>query len=286
MLDFQEKPKRLVIIRLAGFTPTEWRVISLPRHGKHECKGKSENLSKFLSQDKHSAVVVCGTQAAPKDQRGKIIGLAYCAPQAVRAEPLISEHMKSSHRSNHGFKYPWGLRIERAVYFKAPYARTDEVLGAILTSKIPRTKYLECDDERIISKILNLEVELEINISETGQVSLPEPSSPEKRPASPTFTYIFRFGTRDCWKIGYSKDLVRRQKEFAQYVPHEVLKEQWSKKPLWKQEWPTKQKAKAVETTLLEAFRSRFKCHGERVQCTSRELKETRDDVLKRFSCP
>lgn len=283
-MDSHRRPEKLAIIRLAGFTPTEWRVISLPRYGKHECKGKSEDLSRFLEQNKNSAVVVCGTSAAPKDQRGRILGLAYCSTQVVQSEPLISEHLKQKHTVDNQFKYPWGLRIQRAVYFKAPYVRTNEILGAELTKKIPRSKYLECDDERIISEILNLETDLEINISEHGQISLLETSSSKERTSSPTFTYIFRFGKRDCWKIGYSKDLARRQREFAQHVPHEVLKEQWSKRPFWMKEWPTKQEAKMAETKLLEAFRNQFECKGERVQCTPEQLRRTRDEALNKIS--
>ena len=192
--------------------------------------------------------------------------------------------MREKHFKNQLFQYPWRLPIKRAVYFAAPYAKTDEILGPELTKRIPRNKYLECDDQAIISKILGIEVELEINFSKVGLVSSPEPLEPDGSPASPTFTYIFRFGNRDCWKIGYSKDLKRRQKEFAQYVPHEVLGEQWDKKPFWKKKWPTKGSAKVVERALLEAFGTRFDCKGERVQCTLQELKKTRDYALERLA--
>lgn len=279
-----KRPQKLAIIRLAGFTPVVWNVISLPRKGKHECKRKSEDLSKFLTENANSAVVICGTAKAPKHQQGKILGLAYCSRQVVRSEPLIAEHLHKEHSRNGRFQYPWGLPIKRAVYFAAPYAETDEILGPELTKRIPRNKYLECEDQAIIAKILGLEVDLEINFSEFGLVSSPESSEPGGDLASPTFTYIFRFGNRDCWKIGYSKDLNRRQREFAQHVPDEVLGEQWGKKPFWTKEWSTKESAKVAERALLEAFRTSFNCKGERVQCTLQQLKTTRDYALKRLA--
>ena len=213
------KPQKLAIIRLAGFTPVVWSVISLPRKGEHECKRKSEDLSKFLTENTNSAVVICGTTKAPKHQQGKILGLAYCSKQVVRSEPLIAKHMREKHFRNQLFQYPWGLPIERAVYFAAPYAETDEILGRELTKRIPRNKYLECNNQTIISKILGLEVELEINFSESGLVSSPEPLEPDESSASPTFLTSFALEIEIVGKL----DTARTSKEDRRNSPSTSL---------------------------------------------------------------
>ncbi len=94
----------------------------------------------------------------------------------------------------------------------------------------------------------------------------------ERDLSGPCFTYAMRFGERDVWKIGLTKDLDRRLKDANSFVPYEVLKEKWD--IVYEQKHASGKKAHAMEQAILRDAEAKYKVHGERVQCTEREVKQ------------
>lgn len=101
----------------------------------------------------------------------------------------------------------------------------------------------------------------------------------ERNAPGPCFTYAMRFGKRNVWKIGLTKDPQRRERDANSFVPHEVLDECWS--IAYQRKHATGTKAWKMEQAILKAAEAKFpgKVLGERVQCTKQELKQLWDAV-------
>lgn len=115
--------------------------------------------------------------------------------------------------------------------------------------------------------------ELDDVVSESGPTTGPRPSSWSgvvvRDVAQDAFTYAFRFGNRDLWKIGHATDVRARLSEVNKHVPHEVLGERWRQVLL--QRWPNEVDAYNMEQHVLGTLRGPSSV-GERVSCTRGKL--------------
>lgn len=91
------------------------------------------------------------------------------------------------------------------------------------------------------------------------------------------WTYVFRFGASNTWKIGFSRDVDKRLREVNRHIPHELLDQRWIHKCAHR--WPTVIGAYTMEQALLFALKD-SRTHGERVSCDELSLDEKWRTVL------
>ena len=101
----------------------------------------------------------------------------------------------------------------------------------------------------------------------------PEPSSWEGSTGRDVnrsaFTYAFRFGRTDIWKIGHAIDVKERLKQVNCHIPPEAVPERWDAK--FQQAWDSETDAYAMEQRVLRTLTA-SRTEGERVRCTEAEL--------------
>jgi len=115
-----------------------------------------------------------------------------------------------------------------------------------------------------------------------GPTRGPEPVWGEtlvRRPEPPlgASVYVFRFGERDVWKIGWATDVASRLADVNRHVPYEVLGERWVK--VHACPCVTAAKAYDAEQRLLAALRTPSSI-GERVHCPPDALQRAWKDIL------
>jgi hypothetical protein len=84
------------------------------------------------------------------------------------------------------------------------------------------------------------------------------------------WTYVFRFGESDVWKIGFAEDVDARLREVNTHIPIELLKVQWCH--FARQRWSTAAVAYEQEQLLL-ADLGWARTERERVRCTEAEIR-------------
>jgi hypothetical protein len=84
-----------------------------------------------------------------------------------------------------------------------------------------------------------------------------------------SFTYVFRFGSSDIWKIGWTTDLDARLADVRRHVPVELTRENWT--PVLSQSHPSQNAAYAMEQHLL-GLMEKHRTEGERVRCSEGEM--------------
>jgi Meiotically up-regulated gene 113 len=99
----------------------------------------------------------------------------------------------------------------------------------------------------------------------TGPVPTDWSSQVVRNAGEPSFTYAFRFGAHDLWKIGHAKDVRGRLAEVNKHVPTEVLREAWTF--AYQHRWPTEPEAHKMEQLLFSKL-EKYRTSGERVQCS------------------
>lgn len=83
------------------------------------------------------------------------------------------------------------------------------------------------------------------------------------------FTYAFRFGNSDIWKIGHAVDIIERIKQVNLHVPSEVIPNAW--KAIYQQKWSDEIEAHTMEQHVLESLKV-YRTIGERVRCTESDI--------------
>jgi hypothetical protein len=87
-----------------------------------------------------------------------------------------------------------------------------------------------------------------------GPTRGPQPSNWESTVSRATegsaYTYVFRFGKKDIWKIGWATDVKARLAQVNEHVPSELLGESWVEG--FKEPRPNQQEAYEMEQRLLE----------------------------------
>ena len=142
---------------------------------------------------------------------------------------------------------------------------------------VPRQEVIERDSLRVLEFPGRLDVGEEhrgIGIID-GPTTGPQPRSWQAvvthDATQSASTYVFRFGSRDLWKIGHAVDVDARLAEVNRHVPHEVLGEAWTL--VLYHPWPNRDMAYEMEQQLLHLLRGPTSI-GERVACPRRSLDE------------
>ncbi|MBN8233183.1 hypothetical protein JYK02_37285 [Corallococcus macrosporus] len=268
--------------RVWGFEPTTWPVIVFGLEG---------NRDKLLRESRAGdriVFVATKTDDARSEDRGRLLGMAEISRTAVDTAKVVApEHIKPTDRGPDGrIAWPKAILMLRAWRFpERPLLL--EVLGRQLSYlATPAAVLLTADEAR---KVLSLEAEeAELPMSEVlmrerrfvqgltsvrGPTRGPVPVSWTKEvmheASGPAFTYAFRFGKRNVWKIGWSADLPVRLREVNTHVPLEETGEGWCQFLSHRHAAPVR--AHEMEQRLLELL-AQYRTAGERVRCQQSEL--------------
>lgn len=267
--------------RFWGFDPTRWPIVSFGLDGNRDALLRASRPGDL--------VLFVGTQTMETDapERGRLLGLAEFARNEIEASDVLdfASLKPSAFDKNGRMKWPKALPMVRAWRFVEP-PRLTEVLNAQLPySATVRAHLLDASDT---AAVLALPRE-DVAITEIGPISRLRQLNDALRFGGPTtgpkptswsgstgrdadaesFTYAFRFGSRDMWKIGHAKDVAARLTEVNKHVPEEVLNEGWQ--IALQHRWPTATDAYEMEQRVLAALRTSDSV-GERVACSKRRI--------------
>lgn len=295
---------KVYIAKVGDFTPDSWPVLSA-WYSNYE--SESLNSCKRLIDEvgTENPVLIVGSTAndTPRNKRGMIIGICLLGNTIHATQEVVSEQHASSQLnlrpSNNKFRWPFGVAISRAIQFQEPYVNAravcPEVFGTNESGEIwgrkPLFKKLsETEAATVIERI---------KLRDTGNSSdkyfqaqpmgslcnlVGEHLNSECRSRGPlpttsrsfalnsiyesTSTYLFRFSTMDCWKVGITGRLLDiRLSELNKYVPSRIL-EGGSWKRFRVHRWDTKQKAYEMEQRILDLIEEQsLLIAGEVIYC-------------------
>ncbi len=267
--------------RFWGFNPDIWPIVSF---------SKSGNRHRPLRQSRPGDLVLFigteGEETEPQD-RGRLLGLAeFGRNELESAEGLDVPALRRNAFDEHGrLRWPKALPMVRA-WRIVNRPRVTDVLQRQLT--YPATvRALLLDAAAVLAlgreeialpdiPALNRLRALNDAFRGSGPTTGPRPTSWSRtvhRDADgESWTYAFRFGSRDVWKIGHAKDVEARLAEINQHVPEEVLREGW--RLVLRQRWDTATQAYEMEQRVLTGLRTLKGASAvfERVCCSQRQV--------------
>lgn len=272
----------IFITRVWGFDPENWPVIPFIKDGHRD---------KLLRESSPGDLIVfVATKGDPtlEELRGRLLGMAEIGREAVDTLDVIGDgpHEPWAYNEKGQFRWPKAIPMLKAWRFKPQPMLLDVIDRQLPRSATSQGVLLSANDADAVRNLKKTEV-VEIKKTETlkqaqllgkalsasGQTTGPKPSSwtgETGRDVNRTsFTYAFRFGDTDIWKIGHTIDVEKRLKEVNLHIPSEVIPCQWVSR--YAQRWGSEPDAHAMEQRVLEALEKK-RTEGERVKCTEREL--------------
>ncbi len=246
--------------------------------------GLEGNRDKLLRESAPGDLIIfVGTQTPPTRDadQGRILGMAEIGRVPIdTAEVLDREELGGLDLGHNGLRFPKAIAMLRAWRFTPPPLLTKTLTAQLTYQATPSAVEL---GERDVQTVLALPM-ITIELPRTEKLErlrlLDETLSSARPTTGPTpaswsgsasrdvnrraFTYAFRFGKTDVWKIGHAIDVKDRLKQVNCHIPTEVISELWA--PIYTQPWPDEVAAHAMEQRVLGALSSK-RTSGERVRC-------------------
>ena len=264
---------RMFAKRLNEFDPTRRPTI--------EFDEPSNRDALIFTSEPGDCLVLVGSQSdkTVEGARGKLLGIAEFARIALDRS---SERASDGHDSG---AVPWrpALPIVRAWRFRKPLLSLNDVLQVQLAYEpTARSVLLGKSDTDAVLTIPRLEIALwqqqmriarpnastEPVIADEKPTTGPIPTDWEgvvrRSAGTASWTYVFRFGERNLWKIGHTQDVLSRLAEVNRHVPYEETGEQWS--VFIENSSPNSLAAYEVEQAMLGRL-SVMRTTGERLRC-------------------
>ncbi len=274
---------KLFATRVWGFDPLNWPAIVF----NHE--GDRNNLIRVANPgDRIIFVATKGDEPRP-EERGRILGIAEIGSTAVDTLQLVKPEAVASHeRDERGnIRWPKAIPMLRAWRFPEKPLLTDILREQLTYSATIRAVLLDEEDARSVLALTAVEVELPesevLRKERTFSANLMAAQMPTRGPppadwtrtvthvtAVSAYTYAFRFGSHDVWKIGWTDDVAARLAEVNSHIPYEVTGERWSRE--LENRHMDENAAYEMEQRLLVIL-SKHRTVGERVQCTLTDMK-------------
>ncbi len=121
----------------------------------------------------------------------------------------------------------------------------------------------------------NLDVILELRHSVGPPPWFREVRFTRTRP-SRAYTYLLQYGSQSIWKIGYTRDVVKRLRDINAHVPYEYTGEYWNLKKFT--EWEDAESAYEMEQKILMDL-SQYRGLGERLNCSFDSIQRAWEDA-------
>lgn len=268
---------KIFATRVWGFDPENWPLVPFSLEGNRDRLLKMSNAGDMI--------VFVGTQSEPTepDERGRILGISEFGRNPVDTLEVLDETIltQRSYTEKGEFRWPKALLAIRAWKFIDKPVLTETLSQQLPFNATSQAVELSEDDCNIILSLRAEEVIIpfsptlerlrKIDIALGGQspsrgiIPTSWTSSINREIGNQSYTYAFRFGEANCWKIGYTTDRNRRVEEVNSHIPHEILKQKWVCK--YSQTWPNEVMAYNMEQALLGLL-AKYRTAGERVICT------------------
>jgi hypothetical protein len=266
--------------RFWGFDPERWPIIAF------RLEGNRDSLVRESRPGDRVLFIGTNTEDTDPAERGRLLGCAEIGRTAIDSVDVLDvPSLKASAFDERGaLRWPKALPMLRAWRFLLPPLVTDVLHDQLSYEATVRAVLLDADDTAAVLAIPSEEVPIvdapAIIRQRELQAALQAAATTGPRPSTwigetgrdaeeASFTYAFRFGERDLWKIGHAKDVIARLADVNRHVPSEVLGEQWHGG--LQQPWPTEGSAYDMEQRVLAALRTPS-CVGERVSCSKKRL--------------
>ena len=272
---------RIFITRVWGFDPERWPVITF------SLEGNRDRLLKESSPGDRIAFVGTLREPTPEPMRGKLLGMAEIGRIPVDTVDVIGDDVRSSHDYDEEgqFRWPKAIPMVRAWRFtpppmlldvleeQLPYHATSQ---AVALSRVDADAVLKLDTTPAtlpeLDSIANAKL-LDQALAAGNPTTGPKPSSWTREASRDVereaFTYAFRFGSSDIWKIGHTVDVSERLKQVNCHIPTEVILEAWN--AVYRQRWESETDAYAMEQRVLKAL-DHHRTEGERVRCSEEQI--------------
>lgn len=272
---------RVFAKRFWGFNPAFWPIVSFALDGNRD-----NLLRKSRAGDLVLFIGTTGEETEP-EERGRLLGLAEFGRNEIEAADVLDmATLKPNAFDERGqLRWPKALPMVRAwrlvtrprvtdvLQRQLPYGAT---VRALLLDATDTASVLALPTEEVpIRDVPALRTMRDLNdaLRMAGPSTGPRPTSwtgeVHRDIETESWTYAFRFGAKDVWKIGYARDVAARLAEVNRHVPEEVTGEGW--RLALQQRWPTAEKAYDMEQRVLSALRNGTSVF-ERVVCTKRQL--------------
>ena len=267
--------------RFWGFNPAVWPIVSFSLDGNRDNllrESRPGDLVLFIGTE--------GEETEP-DDRGRLLGLAEFGRNEIESADVLdlATLRPNAFDENGRLRWPkalpmvraWRLvtrpRVTEVLQRQLPYGATVRALlldatdtAAVLA--LPREE-VPIPDVPALSRLRDLNDALRMSGPTTGPRPTSWTSTTHRDSETESWTYAFRFGSKDIWKIGHAKDVAARLTEVNRHVPEEVIGEGW--RVVLQHRWDTETKAYEMEQRVLKALRTPTSVF-ERVCCTRRQL--------------
>lgn len=279
---------KVFIKRFWGFDPFDWPTVSFGLRG---------SIETLLGNSAPGDVIVfAGTQGdeTSEPERGRLLGFGEFGRTLVPSRQGLppASYARQPKDENGEMKWPYSLFMTRAWKFTVnPLPGVVDTLGrqlsraatsnAVLLDNAQAAAILDLPREEVVGFLRTQaqvdDFELVAKAVGPGGTFGPPPTSRtysgETDVLQPARTYVFRFGTRNVWKVGWAYDAANRLAELNTHVPSEVLDGQlWTgKNGGMTEKWASSLQAHAMEQRVLNTFPGDRK-YGERVHCTREEM--------------
>jgi hypothetical protein len=268
--------------RVWGFTPDVWPVASFG----------SDGICKHLlsRSDAGDLLVFVGTKGPPtiEKEQGRILGYCMFGRDIVDTDSVLTPEVLRPEAYNERGELRWprcmvmvrawkidsnplpelvatiGRQLERMATTYAVPLSEDEAgsVMALPASEVALVGTRRFDDLKRKTERL------------AGRSIGPIPTilgreATQGRGDEPAFVYAFRFGRRNCFKIGWAYDWQSRLNSINAHIPYELLGEKWE--PYLAEKFSDATSAYSMEQELLDAFPENC-IVGERVSIQSVRL--------------
>lgn len=283
---------QLFITRVWGFDPKLWPVIAFSKPG---------DRNKLLREARPGdcvAFVCTKTDKADVENQGRLLGVAEIGRDAVYTLDLIQteQERKNALLPNGQPKWPHGVPMVEAWAFDDKPLLMDVIDRQLPRSATQQAVKLSPESQRAIELLPATKIELpdiplladlrRRNQILAGRSKGPKPSAwkgvVERNKGTQGYTYVFRFGDTDCWKIGRTINIENRLSDVNKHVPHEVLNDaRWHR--VYEQEWDSEDLAHDMEQKVLDRLeQGNYTVIGERVMCPEKDILAIWESVIAR----
>jgi hypothetical protein len=267
--------------RFWGFDPAVWPIVSFSLDG---------NRNRLLRDSSPGDLVLfIGTEGeeTEPDDRGRLLGLAEFGRNEIESADVLDVATLRPDAFDENGQLRWAKalpmvrawrlltrpRVTEVLQRQLPYGATVRALLLDVTDTaavlaLPREEVL-IPGVPALSRLRDLNDALKSSGPTTGPRPTSWTGSVQRDAETEAWTYAFRFGSKDIWKIGYAKDVAARLTEVNRHVPEEVIGEGW--RLVLQHRWNTEAKAYEMEQRVLKALRTPASMF-ERVRCTRRQL--------------
>ncbi len=272
---------RIFIIRASGFNPEYWPAIAF------RLESDRDKLLKESSPGDRIAFVGTLRKPTPASMRGRLLGMAEIGRIPVDYADIVGEPVSDAtdyyiSGQHHGQK---AIPMVRAWSFTRPPMLLDVLEQQLPYHATSQAVALSQSDAVAVLKLDAVQVTMPDSVSihkallhrclgvgkpTTGPKPISWIREASRDSGRESFTYVFRFGCTNVWKIGHAINVTDRLKQVNCHIPSEVVPSRWREH--LRHRWDSEIAAYEMEQRVLNTL-TPHRTEGERVKCMEPQLR-------------